>query len=75
LSSYGFREGRNAHQAVLKARQYLNEGKHWVVELDLEKFFDRVNHDKLMGLLGKRIKDKRTLKLIGSYLTSGVMYG
>lgn len=74
-NSYGFREGRNAHQAVLEAKQYLDEGKHWVIELDLEKFFDRVNHDKLMGLLGKRIKDKRTLKLIRSYLTSGVMEG
>ena len=73
--SYGFREGRNAHQAVLQAKQYLGEGKEWIIELDLEKFFDRVNHDKLMGLLAKRIADKRTLKLIRSYLTSGIMEG
>lgn len=73
--SYGFREGRNAHQAVRQARDVLNEGKEWVIELDLEKFFDRVNHDKLMGLLAKRIADKRTLKLIRSYLNSGIMEG
>lgn len=71
--SYGFREGRNAHQAVLQAKTNLNEGYEWVVELDLEKFFDRVNHDKLMGLLSKKISDKRTLKLIRSYLNSGIM--
>jgi RNA-directed DNA polymerase len=71
--SYGFREGRNAHQAVLQAQQNLNEGYEWVIELDLEKFFDRVNHDKLMGLLAKKISDKRTLKLIRSYLNSGIM--
>jgi RNA-directed DNA polymerase len=74
-NSYGFREGRNAHQAVQRAREYLNEGKEWVIELDLEKFFDRVNHDKLMGLLAKKITDKRVLKLIRSYLTSGIMEG
>ena len=73
--SYGFREGRNAHQAVLRARQNLNEGYEWIIELDLEKFFDRVNHDKLMGLLAKRIEDKLTLKLIRSYLNSGIMEG
>jgi RNA-directed DNA polymerase len=73
--SYGFREGRNAHQAVLQAQQNLNEGYEWIIELDLEKFFDRVNHDKLMGLLAKRIQDKLTLKLIRSYLTSGIMEG
>jgi len=71
--SYGFREGRNAHQAVMQAQTYLNEGYEWVIELDLEKFFDRVNHDKLMGLLAKRITDKRTLKLLRSYLNSGIM--
>lgn len=65
--SYGFREGRNAHQAVLGAQQNFNEGYEWVIELDLENFFDRVNHDKLMGLLAKKIEDKRTLKLIRSY--------
>lgn len=71
--SYGFREGRNAHQAVLQAQANLNLGYEWVVELDLDKFFDRVNHDKLMGLLTKKIADKRTLKLIRSYLNSGIM--
>jgi RNA-directed DNA polymerase len=71
--SYGFREGRNAHQAVLGAQQNFNEGYEWVIELDLENFFDRVNHDKLMGLLAKKIDDKRTLKLICSYLNSGIM--
>src|SRR5215210_7916208 len=73
--SYGFREGRSAHQAVLQAQQNLNEGYEWVVELDLEKFFDKVNHDKLMGLLAKKIADKRILKLIRSCLTSGIMEG
>jgi RNA-directed DNA polymerase len=73
--SYGFREGRNAHQAVLQAQQYLEEGKEWVVELDLDQFFDRVNHDKLMGELAKRVADKGTLKLIRSYLNSGIMEG
>ena len=73
--SYGFREGRNAHQAVLQAQQYLNEGYDWVIELDLEAFFDRVNHDKLMGLLVNKITDKGTLKLIRSYLNSGIMEG
>ena len=68
--SYGFREGRNAHQAVHQAKKYLDEGKEWIIELDLENFFDRV---KLMGLLAKRIADKRTLKLIRSYLNSGIM--
>jgi len=74
-NSYGFREGRNAHQAVERAKKYLNEGKVWVVEMDLDKFFDRVNHDKLMGLLAKRITDKGTLKLIRAYLNSGIMEG
>jgi group II intron reverse transcriptase/maturase len=74
-NSYGFREGRNAHQAVLQAKEYLEEGKVWVIEMDLDKFFDRVNHDKLMGELAKRIADKRTLKLLRSYLNSGVMEG
>ena len=74
-NSYGFREGRNAHQAVEQAKKYLNEGKIWVVEMDLDKFFDRVNHDKLMGLLAKRVADKATLKLLRSYLNSGIMEG
>jgi len=73
--SYGFRPNRNAHQAVLQAEQYLNEGKIWVIELDLEKFFDKVNHDRLMSLLSRKVTDKRTLKLIRSYLTSGIMEG
>ncbi|MFC3562197.1 group II intron reverse transcriptase/maturase [Pedobacter jamesrossensis] len=72
-NSYGFRPGRNAHQAVLKAQEYLNSGYTWVVELDLDKFFDRVNHDKLMYLLSGKIKDKRTLKLIRLYLSTGIM--
>lgn len=73
--SYGFREGRNAHQAVLQAKKYLDERKEWIIELDLENFFDTVNHDKLMGLLTRSITDKRTLKLIRSYLNSGIMEG
>lgn len=74
--SYGFRPSRNAHQAVLKAQEYLNGGYPWIVELDLDKFFDRVNHDKLMHLLSLKIKDKRTLKLIRLYLSAGIMeYG
>lgn len=73
--SYGFREGRNAHQAVLQAQENLNEGYEWVIELDLEKFFDKVHHDRLMSTLAKKITDKRTLKLIRSYLTSGIMEG
>ncbi|MFT3946441.1 MAG: group II intron reverse transcriptase/maturase [Agriterribacter sp.] len=72
-NSYGFRERRNAHQAVLQAQENLKEGYEWIIELDLEKFFDRVNHDKLMGLLTKKISDRRTLKLIRSYLNSGIM--
>jgi RNA-directed DNA polymerase len=73
--SYGFREGRSAHQAVLEAQRNLNEGYEWVVELDMEQFFERVNHERLMSVLAKRIADKRTLKLIRSYLTSGIMEG
>jgi RNA-directed DNA polymerase len=71
--SYGFRPGRSAHQAVAKAQQYLHQGYHWVVDIDLEKFFDRVNHDKLMGEVEKRIKDKRVLSLIRRYLKAGVL--
>lgn len=74
-NSYGFREGRNGHQAVEQAKKHLEEGKVWVVEMDLDKSFDRVNHDKLMGKLAKRIADKGTLKLIRSYLNSGIMEG
>ena len=71
--SYGFRPGRSAHQAVAKAQEYMGEGKRNVVDLDLEKFFDRVNHDRLMSQIAKRITDKRMLKLIGSFLKAGVL--
>ncbi|MBP6517055.1 MAG: group II intron reverse transcriptase/maturase [Chitinophagales bacterium] len=73
--SYGFRPNRNAHQAVMQSKQYLQDGKTWVIEIDLEKFFDKVNHDRLMSTLAKRISDKSTLKLIRSYLSSGIMEG
>jgi RNA-directed DNA polymerase len=73
--SYGFRPRRSAHQAVTKAQQYIAEGYGWVVDLDLEKFFDRVNHDKLMAKLAQRISDKRLLKLIRAFLRAGVMEG
>src|SRR3984893_1608719 len=72
-SSYGFRPGRSAHQAVAQAQQYIAEGHGWCVDLDLEKFFDRVNHDKLMGQIAKRVEDKRLLKLIRAFLNAGVM--
>jgi RNA-directed DNA polymerase len=71
--SYGFRPGRSAHQAVAQAQQYIAQGYGWCVDLDLEKFFDRVNHDKLMGQIAKRIEDKRLLKLIRAFLNAGVM--
>src|SRR6516225_572653 len=71
--SYGFRPGRSAHQAVAKAQQYIAEGHGWCVDLDLEKFFDRVNHDKLMGQVAKRVEDKRLRKLIRAFLNAGVM--
>src|SRR5215208_239268 len=73
--SYGFRPRRSAHQAVTKAQQYIAAGYGWVVDLDLEKFFDRVNHDKLMARLAQRISDKRLLKLIRACLRAGVMEG
>jgi RNA-directed DNA polymerase len=72
-SSYGFRPGRSTHQAVAQAQQYIAAGYGWVVDLDLEKFFDRVNHDKLIGQIAKRIRDKRLLKLIRAFLNAGVM--
>jgi RNA-directed DNA polymerase len=72
-SSYGFRPNRSAQQAVLKAREYVSEGRRWVVDIDLEKFFDRVNHDILMSRLARRIKDKRVLRLIRRYLQAGMM--
>ena len=71
--SYGFRPRRSAHQAVTKAQQYIAAGYRWVVDLDLEKFFDRVNHDRLMTRLAQRISDQRMLKLIRAFLRAGVM--
>ncbi len=68
--SYGFRPGRSAHQAVAQAQQYITEGHGWRVDLDLEKFFDRVNHDKLMGQIAKRVEDKRLLKLIRAFFAA-----
>jgi RNA-directed DNA polymerase len=71
--SYGFRPRRSAHQAVAQAQQHIAAGYSWVVDLDLEKFFDRVNHDKLMGQIAKRVEDKRLRKLIRAFLNAGVM--
>src|SRR6201988_4449351 len=72
-SRYGFRPGGSAHQAVARAQQHIAAGHRWVVDLDLEKFFDRVNHDKLMGQVARRVEDKRLLKLIRAFLDAGVM--
>lgn len=72
-SSYGFRPGKSAHDAVRRAEELINEGNVYVVELDLENFFDKVNHDRLMYHLSERISDKRLLKLIRKYLTRGIM--
>lgn len=72
-SSWGFRPGRSAHDAMLAAQGYVRGGKDWVVDIDIEKFFDRVNHDILMTRIGQTIRDKRVLKLIGRFLRSGVM--
>jgi RNA-directed DNA polymerase len=71
--SHGFRPGRSAQQAVHEAQQYIAEGYRWVVDLDLEKFFDRVNHDRLLATVAKRVADKRMLKLIRAFLEAGVM--
>jgi RNA-directed DNA polymerase len=71
--SYGFRPGRSAYQAVAQAQQYIAEGYGWCIDLDLEKFFDRVNHDKLMGRIAQRVEDKRLLKLIRAFLNAGVL--
>ena len=74
-SSYGFREGRSTHGAISRAREYVEEGYRWVVDMDLEKFFDRVNHDILMSRIGKRVKDKRLLGIIRRYLQAGLLMG
>lgn len=71
--SYGFRPSRRGHDAVRKARGYISEGYRWVIDMDLEKFFDKVNHDKLMGILANRIQDRLVLKLIRKYLQAGIM--
>lgn len=71
--SYGFRPGRNAWQAVQRAQSYIREGRRWVVDLDLEKFFDRVNHDILMSRIARKVKDERVLKLVRRYLEAGMM--
>lgn len=73
--SYGFRPGRDAHQAILQASLYIKQGKEWVVDIDLEKFFDKINHDRLMQRLSKGIGDKRLLRLINAYLKAGLMAG
>jgi len=73
--SYGFRPGKSAHQAIKAARQYVESGKRWVVDIDLEKFFDRVNHDILMSLVKRKVRDKQVLKLIDSYLKAGMFEG
>ena len=73
IHSYGFRPGRSAHQAVAAAQDHLASGHRWVVDLDLEKFFDRVNHDLLMGRLAQRVRDARVLKLVRAFLNAGVL--
>lgn len=74
-SSFGFRPGRSTHQAVMRARQHMAAGHRWVVDMDLEKFFDRVNHDILMSRVARKVKDKRVLVLIRRYLAAGIMEG
>ncbi|MEQ9321139.1 MAG: reverse transcriptase domain-containing protein, partial [Polyangiaceae bacterium] len=71
--SHGFRPGRRAHDAVRQARRYVQDGRRWVVDVDVEKFFDRVNHDVLMGRLARRIEDRQMLRLIRRYLDAGMM--
>jgi group II intron reverse transcriptase/maturase len=72
-SSFGFRPGRSAHQAVQAAQGHITDGHRWVIDMDLEKFFDRVNHDVLMARLARRIEDKRILKVVRAYLQAGMM--
>ena len=72
-NSYGFRPNRSAHQAILKCKQYMDNGYKWAVDIDLEKYFDTVNHDKLIGLVYKEVKDIRVISLIRKYLQAGVM--
>lgn len=72
-ASFGYRPKRSAHQAIQKARSYIEEGYLWVVKVDLERFFDRVNHDALMARVARKVKDKKLLKLIRAYLNAGVM--
>jgi RNA-directed DNA polymerase len=73
-SSFGFRPKRSAHQAIRRSQEYLKQGYLWVVDMDLEKFFDRVNHDKVMSAVGKRISDKRVINLILRFLRSGIAH-
>jgi RNA-directed DNA polymerase len=74
-SSHGFRRGHSTHQAIERAREYVSEGYRWVVDIDIEKFFDRVNHDVLMSLVARTVQDKRVLRLIRRYLQAGIMTG
>jgi RNA-directed DNA polymerase len=74
-SSYGFRPGRSAHQALSQAREHVAGGKRWVVDMDLEKFFDEVHHDVLMSRVARKVRDKRVLRLIRSYLRAGILEG
>ena len=73
--SYGFRPRRSAHDALRQANEYINSGRHWAIDLGLKSFFDKVNHDKLMSLLSRKVGDKTLLKLIRQYLQSGMAEG
>jgi len=75
VHSYGFRLGRSAHQALVQAREHVASGRRWVIDLDLEKFFDRVHHDVLMSRVARKVEDKRVLSLIRRYLQAGIMDG